>query len=203
MGNNMEERKTADRERYEIKIVETANKARETWEQNIICKDQLDKYKVFNFTSDFERIVMKNGIKTYDTLCRQAEESAKTEAEALIRDPAMQRMHFLQKRKIKENARLQAEEEEASKRENERRAEEEKKIQRCITGRGETEGGLEIGKERILQLTKIKEPEHNQKGKRERKRQGEGKNTAEMTGQGSGEPPPRPWPVSQWAKPWN
>lgn len=49
----------------------------------MIRKDQLDKYKVFNFTSDFERIVTKDCIKTYDTFCRQAEESAKTEAEGL------------------------------------------------------------------------------------------------------------------------
>jgi len=121
---SLEERRTADRERYEIEIVEKAKMARQTWEQNIILKDQLDKYKVFNFTSDFETIVMKDLNKAYDALCRQAEESAKVEAEGLKRARAMKRMKDEQKRKIEEIARLKAEEE-ARKKEDERRAKEE------------------------------------------------------------------------------
>jgi translation initiation factor 3 subunit A len=108
-----------DKARYEEEVVEGAKKAKEQWESDVKDKATLKECSVFDYTSQFETMVMGARQVVHEAACKKEDDRAEMEAEKGKMDRARKRK--IDEAKKAEEARIAAEKEEA-----ERKAEEER-----------------------------------------------------------------------------
>ena len=114
-----EARLKEDRQRYEEEVVESAKNAKKQWESDVADKALLGTCSVFDYTSQFESMIMSARKIVHEKECKQEDDRAELEAEK-------GKLNRARKRKIEEAERLEAERLAAEEAEAERKAEEER-----------------------------------------------------------------------------
>jgi len=142
----LEERRNADKARYESDTAQKLKKTRENWEIQIKLKEMFSTFKVLDHMSEFEQLILQDRHAEHEAACREAERVAQEEAQFEKRYRALQRRKAEQKRlRDEEAARLKAEED-ARKAEEARLKEEERQRQHAA----EVERMRQEREERIL-----------------------------------------------------
>ena len=114
-----EERIKADKQRYEEEVIVGAKESKEQWESDVTDKAVLGECSVFEYSSEFEKVIMSARKVVHEKKCKQEDEHAELEAEKGKLDRARERKQDEEKKA--EQERLAAEKAEAD-----RKAEEER-----------------------------------------------------------------------------
>lgn len=70
-----------DKENYEHEVVEKAKRAKDQWETDVKEKAALQECSVFDYTSEFESMIMSARKIVHEKLCKEEDEAAELEAE--------------------------------------------------------------------------------------------------------------------------
>jgi len=116
---SFEKRVKEDKERYEEDVVESAKKAKQQWESDVTDKAVMGECSVFDYTSQFESMIMSSRKVVHEKACKSEDECAEIEAEK-------GKLNRARKRKVDEEEKAEAERIAVAKAEAERKAEEER-----------------------------------------------------------------------------
>lgn len=144
-----------DRTRYEQDVVEKAKRAKEQWETDVTEKASLRECSVFNYTSEFQSMIMTARMGVHEKLCKSEDERAELVAEK-------GKITRARKRKADEARRAEEAKIAAEKAEAERRAEEER--QRKEEERRQRQEELE--KKERMRMEEQREREQRQRSER-------------------------------------
>ena len=70
-----------DKENYEHEVIEKAKRAKDQWETDVKEKAALQECSVFDYTSEFESMIMSARKIVHEKLCKEEDEAAELEAE--------------------------------------------------------------------------------------------------------------------------
>lgn len=117
--STFDSRVTEDKQRYEEEVVESAKQAKEQWESDVTDKAALGACSVFDYSSQFESMIMSARKVVHEKSCQTEDQRAELEAEKGKLDRA-------RKRKLDEAQKIEEERLAAEKAEADRKAEEER-----------------------------------------------------------------------------